>query len=74
MQPLAQYAVGDIAPDTLSRYVLVVGSSTVVTIPNYQIDNMLALIDTVAGKSAAGRRPAAHPEPCCPFYTILERR
>ena len=26
-QPLAQYAVGDIAPDTLSRYVMVIGSS-----------------------------------------------
>jgi hypothetical protein len=54
MQPLAQYAIGDLAPDALSRYVLVVGSSTVVTIPNYQIDNLLALIDAVVGKSAAG--------------------
>jgi hypothetical protein len=44
-QPLAQYAVGDIAPDELSRYVLIVGRSAVVTIPNYQIDNMLALIE-----------------------------
>jgi len=51
MQPLAQYAVGDIAPDTLSRYVRVVGSAAVATIPNYQIDNLLALIETVAGKS-----------------------
>lgn len=50
-QPLAQYAVGDIAPDTLSRYVQVVGSPAVVTIPNYQIDNLLALIEAVAGKS-----------------------
>ena len=51
MQPLAQYAVGDIAPDTVSRYVLVVGSSAVATIPNYQIDNLLALIEAVAGRS-----------------------
>jgi len=50
-QPLVQYAVGDIAPDTVSRYVLVVGSSTVATIPNYQIDNLLALIQTVGGNS-----------------------
>src|SRR5207249_7729767 len=50
-QPLAQYAVGDIAPDTVSRYVLVVGTSTVATIPNYQIDNLLALIQTVGGNS-----------------------
>jgi hypothetical protein len=45
LQPLAHYAVGDIAPDALSRYVLVVGRSAVVTIPNYQIDNLLALIE-----------------------------
>ncbi len=44
-QPLAQYAVGDIAPNALSRYVLRVGTSAVVTIPNYQIDNLLALIE-----------------------------
>ncbi len=43
--PLAQYSVGDIAPDALSRYVLRVGSPAVVTIPNYQIDNLLALIE-----------------------------
>lgn len=50
LQPLAQYAVGDIAPDALSRYVLV-GGAAVVTIPNYQVDNLLALIEAVAGKS-----------------------
>jgi hypothetical protein len=43
-QPLAQYAVGDVAPDTYSRYVMVVGRANVVTIANYQIDNLLALI------------------------------
>jgi hypothetical protein len=47
-QPLAQYAVGDIAPDTFSRYVLRVGGSTVVTIANYQIDNLTSLIQTVS--------------------------
>jgi Domain of unknown function (DUF4340) len=46
-QPLAQYAVGDLAPDTVSRYVDVVGGSGVVTIPGYQIDNLLALIQAV---------------------------
>jgi hypothetical protein len=61
MQPLAQYAVGDLAPDALSRYVLVVGSATVVTIPNYQIDNLLALIATVAGKSAEGTTTRSGP-------------
>jgi hypothetical protein len=44
LQPLAQFAVGDVAPDAVSRYVLVVGSSNVVTIPAYQIDGLLELI------------------------------
>ena len=46
-QPLAQYAVGDVAPDTASRYVERVGSGRVVTIPTYQIDNLLALVASV---------------------------
>jgi hypothetical protein len=50
-QPLAQYAVGDVAPDTVSRYVERVGSARVVTIPTYQIDNLLALL-TAVGASA----------------------
>jgi hypothetical protein len=50
-QPLVQYAVGDVAPDGVSRYVDVVGGPGIVTIPGYQIDNLLALIDGV--KSAA---------------------
>jgi len=45
LQPLLQVAVGDVAPDKLSRYVMVVGRSSVVTIANYQIDNLLALIE-----------------------------
>lgn len=58
-QPLAQYAVGHVAPDTVSRYVMVVGRPTVVTIPNYQIDNLLALVRSVGGASEGagpGRR------------------
>jgi hypothetical protein len=50
-KPLGQYAVGDIAPDTYSRYVLPLGSSSVVTIANYQIDNLRGLIDAVAGQT-----------------------
>jgi hypothetical protein len=56
-QPLAQYAVGDVAPDRLSRYVLPVGSSYVVTIANYQIDNLLQLIEAIAGPATPS--PAA---------------
>jgi hypothetical protein len=58
-QPLAQYAIGNIAPDTLSQYVMVVGSPVVVTIPKYQIDNLLGLIQAASersGQGTAGRR------------------
>ena len=47
LRPLARFAVGDLAPDTFSRYVMVVGSFAIITIPNYQIENLLALIETV---------------------------
>ncbi len=64
-QPLAQYAFGHIAPDTVSRYVMVVGSPVVVTIPKYQIDNLLALLRVAAGDlgpdPAAGRGAAGRP-------------
>ena len=54
--PLAQYAVGDVAPDGLSRYLLQVGSASVVTIADYQITNLLNLIQAVGGSNApAGR-------------------
>jgi hypothetical protein len=49
-KPLGQYAVGDLAPDALSRYMLALGSPSVVTIANYQIDNLRGLIDAVAGQ------------------------
>jgi hypothetical protein len=60
-QPLAQYAVGHVAPDTVSRYVLVVGRPVVATIPGYQVDNLLALVRslgaTADGTPASARRP-----------------
>jgi hypothetical protein len=43
-RPFAQYAIGDVAPDTFSRYVHRVGTAEVVTIPNYQVENLLTLI------------------------------
>jgi len=58
-QPLAQYAVGNVAPDTLSQYLMLVGRPVVVTIPKYQIDNVLALIRAAGERSdqgTAGRR------------------
>jgi hypothetical protein len=49
---MAQFAVGDVAPDGLSRYVLPVGGKYVVTIANYQIENLLGLIEKVSPKPA----------------------
>jgi hypothetical protein len=46
-QPLAQFAVGDVAPDTVSHYVDIVGGAGVVTIPTYHVDNLLKLIASV---------------------------
>jgi hypothetical protein len=60
-QPLAQYAVGDIAPDTVSRYVLLVGRSVVTTIPDYQIANLLTLIAAVADEPGPGRKARLGP-------------
>jgi len=54
--------VGDVAPDKFSRYILPVGKPQVVTIANYQITNLTALIDAVAGSAAAGG-PAAQGVP-----------
>ena len=49
LQPLVRFAVGNVAPDGVSRYVLVVGTPLVVTIANYQIDLLLQLIDELKG-------------------------
>lgn len=57
-QPLARYAVGIVAPDGVSRYVLPVGKSHVVTIPNFHIDNLLNLIASFA-TTPAPANPAA---------------
>ncbi|MEK6209279.1 MAG: hypothetical protein AABM64_02735 [Pseudomonadota bacterium] len=54
VQPLARYAVGIVAPDGVSRYVLPVGSTYVVTIADFQIDNLLSLIQGVGKKSGQG--------------------
>jgi hypothetical protein len=60
-QPLTQYAVGHVAPDTVSRYVMVVGRPVVVTIPKYQIDNLLELLEAAAAADTAGGAPASAP-------------
>ena len=43
-RPFVQYEIGDVAPDTFSRYAHRTGSAEVVTIPNYQVENLLGLI------------------------------
>ena len=43
--PLGQYAVGDVAPDGFSRYILKVGGAKVITIANFQIENLIGLLD-----------------------------
>jgi Domain of unknown function (DUF4340) len=45
--PITQLAVGDIAPDKVSRYVLPVGGAAVVTIANFHIENLIALIEAM---------------------------
>ena len=52
-QPVVQYAVGDLAPDRQSRYLQAVGSSTVVLIANYQIENLLGLLQATSTWSAS---------------------
>jgi hypothetical protein len=70
-QPLAQYAVGHVAPDAVSRYVLVVGQPVVATIPNYQIDNLLALVRTASATKAPTTTtpPASAPTRTAPTAT-----
>ncbi len=46
-RPFAQYAVGEVAPDSFSRYVQKAGSAEVVTIANYQIENLAKLVETM---------------------------
>lgn len=47
--PAARYAFGDLAPDELSRYVLLFGEFLTVTVPEYHAAN---LVDLAAGFAA----------------------
>ncbi len=60
-QPISRYAVGVVAPDKFSRYVLPVGSAYVVTIPEFHIDNLLTLIRSVAGGNPSAAAPKKQP-------------
>ena len=56
--PVGRFAVGTVSPDGYSRYVLPVGAAEAVTIPEYQITNLMAMIDAVSKNAPA---PAAAP-------------
>ncbi len=49
IRPLARYMIGDLLPDQFGRYVTVDDAFPIFTIPNYQIDNLLQLIEAVSG-------------------------
>ncbi len=53
LEPRMRYSVGDLAPDDLSRYIHVAGTRDVITIPDYQIRNLLDLIKTVTAQPKA---------------------
>ena len=46
-QPLVRYVVGDLEPDELRRYLLITDQDSIVTIPNYQIDNLRGLVEAM---------------------------
>jgi hypothetical protein len=47
-EPVARFSVGIVSPNGYSRYVLAVGANEAVTIPEYQITNLMAMIDAVS--------------------------
>jgi hypothetical protein len=47
-EPVARFSVGIVSPNGYSRYVLPVGATEAVTIPEYQITNLMAMIDAVS--------------------------
>lgn len=55
-QLLDKFTIGSLAPDGLSRYVLSNNYPKVVTIANYQIDNLLNLLKAVGAAPSAGAK------------------
>lgn len=62
-EPVAQYAVGDMAPDGASQYVLQVGSRTVRTLPGYQIQNLVRLVESFTSPTTQAPAPAVDNPP-----------
>jgi hypothetical protein len=67
-QPLAQYAVGTIAPDGLSRYIMRMASGTVATIADFHIENLVGLVNAmqVGPQAGVANAPSAAPQPTIP--------
>jgi hypothetical protein len=59
--PVAQYTVGDVAPDAISRYVLIAGQTDVITIPEYQVENLVTLIRDMKERSGNRKHFGADP-------------
>lgn len=57
-EPITRLAVGTVSPDGYSRYVLPVGANEAITIAEYQITNLVAMIDAV-DKQPTAPTPAA---------------
>ena len=51
--PAARFYFGDLAPDELSRYVLIFGEFLVVTVPEYHTANLVALTQSFAPREGA---------------------
>ncbi len=66
-RPVARYLMGDVAADRLSRYVLAGASLSIVTIPEYQVENLRQLAAAVTGRPRAPAEPPggahSHPHP-----------
>lgn len=45
--PVAEISIGDLAPDGLSRYVLVAGKEQIISIPNYHVKELLRLYSSM---------------------------
>lgn len=45
--PVAEISIGDLAPDGLSRYVLLAGKDQIISIPNYHVKELLRLYSSI---------------------------
>ena len=54
-EPLARFAVGIVTVDNFGRYVLPVGSAEVITVADFQIKNLLDLVDVLNRPEGASK-------------------